>query len=111
MEFPRDESFDFAQSRGMDVCEAIDLSVNRGAVRAGAQGRSLANMECECEHELVIVAQLENEIRRARYRLGILQIASRSQFLGISGRWRRKHRRLELSWTDLYEFNRSAVPI
>lgn len=30
-------------------------------------------MEGECEHELVIVAQLENKIRRAGYGFGILQ--------------------------------------
>lgn len=83
MEFPRDKSLDFAQSRSMNVCEAIDLGVNRWAIRAGAQGRSLANMECKCEHELVIVVQLENEVRRAGYRLGIL--ASRIQKVSFWG--------------------------
>lgn len=111
MKLPRDESLDFAQRRGMNVCKAVDLGVNRRAVRAGAQWRSLADMECECEHELVIVAQLENEIRRAGYRLGILQVASRYQFLVMYGRWRRKHRMEELSQTYLYKFNRSAVPV
>lgn len=62
MKLPRDKSLDFAQCGGVNVGEAVDLGVHRGAVRAGAQGGGLANVECECEHELVIIAQLENEV-------------------------------------------------
>lgn len=79
MEFPRDEGLDFAQCRGVNVCETVNLGVHRRTGWAGAQGRGLANMECECKHELVIVAQLENEVRCAGYRLGILQDATASQ--------------------------------
>lgn len=113
MELPRHESLDFAQCRGVNVCEAVDLGINSGAIGAGAKGRSLANMECECEHELVIVAQLENKIRRAGYGFGILQVATRRQFLRISERlaFSTTAGREALSRTDLYEFNRSAVPI
>lgn len=36
MELPRNKSLDFAQCRGVDVCEAVNLGVNSGAIGAGA---------------------------------------------------------------------------
>lgn len=79
VKLPSDEGLDFAQRGSVNVCKTVDLGVNRRVVWAGAQRGGLADVERECEHELVIVAQFEDEVRRTGYRLGILQIATYGQ--------------------------------
>lgn len=104
VEFPGDKRLDLAQCGGMDVCEATDLGIDGRAVRTGAQGGCLAYVEFEGEHELVIVAQFENEVWGARYRLGVLFLRMACQyarlFCGQGG-----------AATDLYEFDGARVAL
>lgn len=91
----RDEVLDLPGGGCVDICEAVDLGVDGIAIRVGARRWCLADVEGKSKHELVIVAELQQEGRRAGVcrQVRILQTRqSASQFRGEDeGRPSREH--------------------